>query len=180
MFVAMAELVRPVGLRGELRALLLDDFLEAVLSTPFARLARPGQPPIEARLDGHRWQGQLLVVKLRGVDDRTGAEQSVGARLGFSADDYDGDDFPRPEQPLPFVYRGLRVLTEDGREVGTVAQVLAMPSSLVLRVERPGASEALVPVVPELVPRVDRAHGLVVVRAIPGLLDGEAWIDESE
>jgi 16S rRNA processing protein RimM len=177
-FVAMAELVRPVGLRGELRARALEDFLEAVLSTPFVRRQRPGQVPVAAELDGYRWQGQTLVVKLRGVDDRAAAEQSVSDRLGFLGEDYDRDGFPRPEQHPPFVFRGLQVRTVEGQPAGTVADVLTMPSSLVLRIVRPGAADALVPVVPELVPQVDRGRGVVVVRAIPGLLDGEAWIDE--
>lgn len=174
----MAELVRPVGLRGELRALVLDDFIEGVLSTPFARRQRRGGSVEDAALEGFRWQGQALVVKLRGVDDRTAAQGAVSDRLGFLAQEYHREGFPRPAHPLPFEFAGLRVETVAGEVVGTVEDVLVLPASLVLRVARPNGPDALVPVVPALVPSVDRGRGVVVVRAIPGLLDGEAWIDE--
>ena len=86
------------------------------------------------------------------------------------AEDYDRDGFPRPDEPHPFLYHGLRVVTEEGKEVGTVEGVLVMPSSLVLEV-REGEREYLIPVIAPVIRSLDRESERLVIHALPGLLD---------
>ncbi len=170
MYVSMGELVKAVGLSGEVKFLPDGDFLEAVFESPYLRRRRAEEDPRPVRIESMRTKGATWILKLEGVDDRDAAEALVGETLGFVAEDYDRPDFPRPPQPHPFVYHGLRVETVEGELVGTVEGVLVMPANLVLEV-RHGESEYLIPVIPPVIRRLDREHDLLVIEPMPGLLD---------
>lgn len=172
MFVNMGEFVKAVGLSGELKFLPDGDFLEAVLESPYLRRRHGDGAPREVRLERMRTKGSTWIFKLEGVDGRDAAEAMVGESLGFVAEDYDLPDFPRPPQPHPFVYHGLRVETVEGKLVGTVEGVYVLPANLVLEVVE-GDHEHLIPVIPPVIRRLDREQGLLVIEPMPGLLDDQ-------
>jgi 16S rRNA processing protein RimM len=170
MFVVMAEVVRAVGLRGEIKLSLSGDFDETVLNSRFARLRGVGGELTEIRLERSRWKGATLVVKFEHIEGRAAAEATVGCSVGFREEDYDDPEFPRPSEPMPFVYDGLRVESTEGVFIGTVSEVLVLPASLVLRV-RDGERESLIPVIPPVMRELDRQGGVVRIHLLEGLLD---------
>jgi 16S rRNA processing protein RimM len=173
MFVSMGELVRAVGLLGELKFLPDGDYLASVMQSPYLRRRRGEAPSHTIAVERSRVQGESLVLKFRGVDDREGAEAMVGESIGFLAEDYDRPDFPRPAQPHPFVYHGLRVETVGGEVIGEVEAVMVLPANLVLEVRAEGGREHLIPVIPPVVRTLDREGGRLVIEAMPGLLSEE-------
>jgi 16S rRNA processing protein RimM len=66
---------------------------------------------------------------------------------------------------------GMTVVTADGDPVGTLAEVLRTGANDVYVVERPGAKDALIPAIPDVVREVDVAAKRMTIEAIPGLLD---------
>lgn len=62
---------------------------------------------------------------------------------------------------------GARAVTEDGAQVGTVADVMEMPAQNILVVR--GEREILIPMVDEFVPDIDVENGVVTVRLIEGM-----------
>jgi len=169
----MAEIVRAVGLRGELKTVVTADFDEEILASRYLQLEQRGQwRPVE--VTGLRWKGDTPILRLAGVTGRDPAEALVGATLGFRAEDYDDAEFPRPEPPLPFCYEGLMVETDEGEPVGEVAELLAWPGQRMMRVRRPDGRELLVPAVHPIVREIDRAERRIVIRPIPGLIDDDA------
>ena len=81
-------------------------------------------------------------------------------------------DLPAPE-PDEFYHAdllGLKAVTESGREIGRVANLMENGAGLILVVAGPGGQEFLVPFTDECVPEVDLDGGLVKVAEIPGLL----------
>ncbi len=170
MFVSMGEFVKAVGLSGEAKFLPDGDFLEAVLESHYLRRRRGDDEPRSTRIESMRTKGSTWILKLEGIEDRDAAEALVGETLGFVAEDYDRPDFPRPAEPHPFVYHGLRVETVEGEKVGVVEGVLVLPANLVLEVVD-GEREHLIPVIPPVIRRLDRQEGLLVIEPMPGLLD---------
>ena len=76
---------------------------------------------------------------------------------------------PGPETVYTFQIVGLRVVQEDGRELGVVADVLRTGTHPVWVVH--GARELLVPAAPHVVKQVDLAAGVITVALPPGLED---------
>jgi 16S rRNA processing protein RimM len=107
-------------------------------------------------------------VRFTGVDDRDAAEELRGVWLVV-----DSADIPSTADPDEFHDQeliGLTVVTVEGTEVGTVADVLHHGQDLLV-VRRTGGGEALVPFVAALVPEVDVPGGRLRIDPPPGLLD---------
>lgn len=118
-----------------------------------------------------RPHGGRLLVTFDEIADRTAAEALVGSTLVV------------PESWLPelepgawwaYEAEGLRVVTEDGREIGIVHEVLDYPAQDLWRIVAEDGTEILLPVVDELLVSVDVEGGRAVVRSLPGLTAPEA------
>jgi len=110
---------------------------------------------VEWSRDGHPG----LVLKLRGIDNRTIAELFRGRYLEIPEADV------RPLGEGRFYHHqvvGLAVLTSSGRRLGTIAEVLERPANDVW-VSREGVVEHLIPATRDAVVEVDIAAGRVVV-----------------
>lgn len=162
----MAEVVKAVGLRGEVKLYPLLDFCAPVLGSGFLIW----QDGMTARLKAIRPAGQCVVAKPVDCDDRDAAEALVGSQLGFRREDYLDDAFPRPAAGLPFRYLGREVQAQDGTVIGTVAEVRRYAVQVLLVVKRPGG-EVLIPAVPPILRPDAGLQGPLIVDPPEGLLD---------
>jgi 16S rRNA processing protein RimM len=156
------------GLRGEVT-------IEVRTDDPDLRFA-PGavletDPPRRGPLTvaSGRVQGGRLVLRFKGIEDRTAAE---GLRNTMLIIETDPDELPDdPDEFYDHQLVGLRVVTVDGREVGTVAEMLHLPTQDLFAVTRPDGREVLIPFVEEIVPDVDLEEQTVLVDPPAGLLE---------
>jgi 16S rRNA processing protein RimM len=122
---------------------------------------------LQARLRAIRGHKRFRLMHLDGFDSATAAEALVGAEVAI-----DANELPAAG-PNEFYHRdliGLHVWTSDGRELGTVAEVLSTGSNDVC-VVRGNSGESLIPLIADVVHEVDLAGGRLVVVPLPGLLD---------
>ena len=172
--VVVGRVGKPHGVRGEVTVELRTDEPERRFAAGTALLVRrPGAGPAPAydalTVASTRWHQDRLLVRFEELVDRTTAE---GARGLVLATTVDPDE--RPEDPEEFYDHqlvGLTVVTTDGREVGTVAEVLHSGAQDLLVVDRDGRDPAMVPFVSALVPEVDLDSGRLLVADRPGLLE---------
>ncbi len=116
-----------------------------------------------------RSQSGRMVLRFEGIDDRAAAE---GIRNTLLIVEADPDELPDdPDEYYDHQLVGLRVLTVDGREIGTVADMLHLPTQDLFAVKRPDGREALIPFVEEIVPEVDLKQRIMLVNLPPGLLE---------
>ncbi|MGD9548491.1 MAG: ribosome maturation factor RimM [Candidatus Krumholzibacteriia bacterium] len=167
-FVVMAEVVKAVGLRGEVKLYPLLDFHADVLDSPFA-LWQDGSP-VECR--GYRPSGSCVAIRTAGIEDRNGAEAAVGRLVGFRRSDYLRPEFPRPPEGLPFRYLGRTVVLAGGGTVGEVVEVRWNGGQLLLVIAVDGR-EVLVPAVPPILRPDQGLEGDLVIDPPEGLLDVE-------
>jgi 16S rRNA processing protein RimM len=166
--VVVARVGRALGVKGDLLVDVLTD-------EPERRLAVAADVHIMGsdrtlRIASARPHGGRLCLHFEGIDDRGAAEGLTGALLEAErpADE-------RPEDPEEFyddALVGLSVVTEGGESIGTVTEVLHLPSQDVLAVRAtPDGPEILVPFVTDIVPLVDVDAGRIVIRPPEGLLE---------
>ncbi len=165
-FVSIGEVVKPIGLKGELKLYPLLDYFEPLLDSDFL----VWQDGSRAEIAGHRPAGSCIALKCRGVGDRTAAEAMVGRELGFARESYLDPDFPRPAAGLPFRYLHRQVETRDGVQVGTVSEV-RLGGALYLLVVPGGSGEILIPSVEPILRFDDGLEGTLVIDPPEGLLD---------
>lgn len=119
-------------------------------------------------IEWSRNQGELALVKLKGVDTREDAMTLRGLAL----------EIPRREvPPLPdgehymFELVGMKVTRTDGIELGTVAGVLETGSNIVYIVISAEGKEVLVPATLDVVESINYENCEILVRPVPGLFD---------
>ena len=142
------------GLDGAVKVVPLTDFSDR-FDTGATFLIDGNEREVEWSRPGHPG----LVVKLRGVDNRT------------MADLYRGRYLEVPEEAMRELAEGrfyhhqvvgLAVRTSSGRQLGTIAEILERPANDVW-VTRDGTVEHLIPATRDAVVEVDVAGGNVVV-----------------
>jgi 16S rRNA processing protein RimM len=168
-FIVIGEMVKAVGLKGEVKLYPLLDFHEPLLDSRYLVWEDGG--PVE--IEWHRQAGSCEAVKVSGVVGRNAAEALVGRQLGFMSENYLEPDFPRPAGGLPFRYLGRQVTTVDGHEVGTVDEVRFTGSNylLVIPDARAVGREILIPAVEPILRPDEGLEDALVIDPPEGLLD---------
>ncbi len=124
--------------------------------------------PATITVAGSRWHGNVLLLRLDQVPDRTAAEAVRGTLLHATlADDVTPED---PDEYYAHQIEGLTAVDTDGRELGVVTRLFTGAAQDLLTVRTPEGRDALVPFVSALVPEVDLRTGRIVIADRPGLV----------
>ena len=165
--VAVGDIVAAHALRGQVRVRAYQPPAPSLTAGRDVLLEHRGvwreAHVVTAGRHGHG----LVLVTLDGVHDRDAAEALVGARVLVRQ-----ADLPPPE-PDEFYHHellGFRVVTDDGRELGTVAETMVTGLNDVW-VVRDGRREHLIPVIADVVHEIDRTARRITIHPMPGLLD---------
>ena len=152
--IRVGQVAGAYGLEGAVKVMPLTDFQDR-FSTG-AALVLDG---CERNVEWCRAGQPGLVVKLRGIDNRTMAELFRGRYLEVP------DGAGRPLGEGRYYHHqlvGLPVLTGSGQPLGTIAEVLERPANDVW-VSREGEIEHLIPATRDAVIEVNLEAGRVVV-----------------
>jgi len=164
--VVVGRITRPHGLKGELSVLVLSEvdgrFAEGALV-----YLEDGRALTVESARRHR---SGLLVKFREVGDRTAAERLARTVLVVP-------ESASPELPdgswWDHQLVGCEVVTESGRSLGTVREVIHTAANDVWSAVS-GDRETLIPALKDVVVSVDTADKRIVVREVPGLTVPEA------
>ena len=165
----MGEVLRPWGLKGELRVKPLTDrpkerfghLHECVLWEPEPDRREP------CRIASCRFEGESLLVRMEGVISPEDARRFTGRLLAVAQK----DALPAPEGHFyPWEMAGAVVETRDGKRVGEFVRVEGSEGQP-LWVVAEGGREHLVPAVPEIVVEVNIAERRIVIDPPEGLLE---------
>lgn len=166
--VAIGEIARVHGLRGEVRVTPLTDRPERFERVTECVLWDATRDERETRrITTARRHGDALLLTFAGCASPEAAQALVGRLIAIPR----SEALPPPEGSFyPWQLEGARVTTEDGRLVGHVTGIEqgGAQDRWVVAGER---GEILIPAVPDIVIDVDIAAARVVIRPPEGLLD---------
>lgn len=162
--LAVGVIARAHGIRGEVSVKPLSEVESRFDAGSVLLLGPAGERQLT--VDAARPHGHRLLVKFEEVGDRDEAESLRGRLLLVPR----GDAPPLPAgQYWVHELVGLHVVTESGRSLGTIREVLHNQANDVWLVEGDGR-EFLIPGLREVVAEVDPSEGRAVIREVPGLL----------
>jgi 16S rRNA processing protein RimM len=163
-FLVIGEILRPWGYRGEVKIKLVTDFptrltkLKTVYLGPDAR----GFHVERARL-----LSGFAVMKLAGLDSPEAVDKLRGQLLQVAIE----QAAPlRQGQYFHHQIIGLHVWTTEGKELGSVEEILETGANDVYVVRRSDGSEVLLPAIRDVVQEIDLENKRLVVQLIPGLI----------
>jgi 16S rRNA processing protein RimM len=159
----IGEIVGPFGHRGEIKVYPLTDFPGRLLELKSLRLRNKNGQETHWEVRRSRQHKNVIVMQLNDVETMNDAEDLRGLeivilpeeRVELPKDTYFVDDL-----------LGLRVKTDDGRDLGTIKNVLKNPANDVYDL-----GNLLIPAIKDVVVSVDIQNGVMVIHPIPGLLD---------
>jgi 16S rRNA processing protein RimM len=166
--VPLAEVMRPHGVRGEVRLRPFNRDSDLLLDVEEVLVRFREGDEQEVSVDGARRANDAILMKLHSVDDRDRAEELRGAFLCVRR-----ESFPPAGEGEFYAcdLEGARVVVEgDGAELGRVSELRTYPSVDVLVVTAAdGGKPWEVPLVEAFVRSVDTAAGLVTLATVEGL-----------
>ncbi|HLY67081.1 MAG TPA: ribosome maturation factor RimM [Chloroflexota bacterium] len=164
-WLVVGKIVAAFGTKGEIRVMSQTDFPERF--EPGAKLfvERELEP---FAIEHSRWQKGQAVLKLGGVDDRDRAESLHGRYLRVP-----GEDIAALEEDRYYLFQimGLKVITDEGQELGQIGDILQTGANDVYVVPT-AKGELLLPAIADVVKQVDLPGGRLVVHLLPGLMPG--------
>ena len=178
MLLVVGQIGKAHGIRGEVSVVVRTDEPEerfvagAVFTTEVPRVGAASgahRAPDKLTLTSLRWHQGRIIAQFEGVDDRNGAEALRGVLLQVNSSDVPLSDDPDEFHDHQLI--GLRVVSIDGTDLGSVAGIDHAPASDLLVLDKSVGGTALIPFVSQMVPKVDVAGGRVIVDLPNGLLD---------
>ena len=166
-FTAVGRISGAVGLHGEVKVTQWTDAPQRFVHlTEVALGSHPGESRI-CRIERVRITGSTVVLKFEGIDQRTQAEECRGQWVLVP-----DDQVVKPAEGSFFIddVLGMDVVTEEGKRVGVVREVLRLPSNDLWQIES-GPRMISIPAVKEFIRKVDVRSRTIVIHEIEGLLD---------
>ena len=155
------------GIRGEVKVFPTTDDVnrfkklkEVILDT--------GKERLTMEIESVKFFKQYVILKFKGYDSINDIEKYKRAKLLVTRDK--AVKLKKDEYFIADLI-GLKVVTEEGESFGTLKDVLATGANDVYVVERPDASEVLLPAIRECILNVDMEQGCISVHIMDGLLD---------
>jgi 16S rRNA processing protein RimM len=178
-FLIVARVLRAHGVNGELACEIVTEFPERFRSTkrvfvtppaspgsgePLARATPQPMAVTRARLAPHRGHAEVI-FQLADVSDRDEAEKLRGWLVQVPTSE--AWKLPRGRYYWHQIV-GLRVVTTDGEEIGTVTEILETGANDVY-VVKSGGKERLIPAIKQVIQKIAPDQGEMVVTLLPGM-----------
>lgn len=165
-FFNVGKIVNTHGIRGEVRVMPTTDFVKERFAAGHRLYLDMKEEPLELTVERARQHKGFLLVKFAGYDN-------INDVLNFR--DHELMVTEKDQQPLEdgqYYYRqiiGLTVKTLEGEELGTIKEIMAPGANDVWVVDRPDKADLLLPVIDDVVKKVDLENHQVLVELMEGL-----------
>lgn len=163
-FLIFARVLKPWGLRGEVKLDVLADHPEKFLQLATLYV---GQTLVPCQVEHFRQHRRNLLIKLRGYDNPSQAETLRDHYLYVHP-----QDIPPLESNTFYHYQliGLQVVTLEGEVLGALDEILQTGANDVYVVHGARYGEILLPARREVIRQIDLERGVMTVQLLPGLL----------
>lgn len=166
-YLAVGRILRPHGIHGELRVEILTDYPEHLAAVPTLYVGAEHRP---YSLSGVRFHQRAMLLTLEGCTTRDDAEALRGSLVEIAVT----DAIPLEEDEYyHFQVIGMQVETDAGAVLGHIVDVFTAPGANDVFVVHGPQGEILLPVIEDVILKLDVKAGRVLVHMLPGLLGEE-------
>ena len=162
--IKIGKIVNAVGLKGEVKIYNYSDSRER-----YEELDRIIVDSKEYEIERVRYQQEMVILKLKGVDDRDGSEALKTKDVFIT----EADLKELPEDT--FYIRdliGMEVENiETGEKIGVMKDVLQNTAQDIYLIKTAGGRDVLIPAVSEFIKEINPDERKIRVKLIEGMLD---------
>jgi 16S rRNA processing protein RimM len=166
-FIVVGRLRRPHGIAGEMILEIWSDFPERLRPGKRVYAGEERQPLHILRLRPYAEHENMFLITFQECQDREQTDKLRNALVYVRADEIP----PLPEgEYYHHQIVGLRVITDDGRFLGRVSEIIETAAHDVFVVRTQDGAEVLLPVVDEVILEINLASGEMRVHLLQGLI----------
>ena len=161
--IKVGKITSPVGIKGEVKVYPYTDYPER-----FEELETVQADGDTVEIEKVRYHKNLVILKLKGINDRNAAEAMRDKFLTISKDEVrelDDDEY------FIFDLIGLEAVDQESRHLGKVTDVIQNSAQDLYEITTDSGKKNLVPAVYELVTDIDINSGIMRINPIEGLFD---------
>lgn len=158
-------IIQTHGIKGEVKVFPTTDDAQRFKKLKKVTLDN-GKERRELEITSVKFFKNLVILKFKGIDDINEVEKYKKAALFVTRE----DAVPLEENEY-FIADliGLRVVSDEGEELGTLDDVLQTGANDVYVVKNDKGEEILVPAIKDCVKNVDIEGGEIILHLLPGL-----------
>lgn len=162
----VGKIVNTHGLRGEVKVVPWTDTPQTFEAIEYVHTnTKSGK--LTFTIDAVKYQKSNVLLKLRGIDSIDEA-----AKLRNQILYVDRSQLGEPEEGYYICdLLGIRVVTDDGQELGKIVDVFPTGANSVYVVRPPREKDILLPAIPDVVLSVDIDNEIAIVHLLEGLVD---------
>jgi 16S rRNA processing protein RimM len=168
-YLLLGEILRPHGVRGEMRLKILTDYPERIADIETVYIGQGSQDEYARpyRVESARFHKKYLLLKVQELPDRDAVEPFRGLYVMIDVE----NAVPLEDDEI-YLYEliGLTVQTDDGDTLGNISDVLETGANDVYIVNSPRYGEILVPAHDETLLDVNLEEKTVTMQLPDGLL----------
>ena len=163
--ITIGRVVRPHGIDGTLKIFPLTDFPQHFETLEEVFLVKERTEKVH--IEQVRFHKGHILLKVAQCHDRACAEKWTGAFVSIDSKDL----WPLKEgEYYQFQIEGLNVVTEEGKFLGKVKEIISTGSNDVYIVGK-GEEELLLPATKEVIKSIDLEKKVILVHLMEGLID---------
>lgn len=165
-FYDVGKIVNTHGIKGEVRVMPTTDFVDERFKAGEDLYLQEKTGRLKLTVEAARQHKGFILVKFVGYDNINDVQSFRDHELQVSSAD---------QQPLEegqYYYHqiiGLAVQTAEGKPLGTIKEILSPGANDVWVVSRPHQKDLLLPVIDDVVKKVDLEKQVVIVELMEGL-----------
>lgn len=167
-FLKIGQIVNTQGIKGELRVYPLTDYKERFEELRWVYIGDNLNDKFY--INSVRYKNNLVILKLRGINDINSAEQYKNQYLVI--DKKNARDLPEDTYFIADLI-GLEVYTEQDELIGKIKDVIQSGANDLYEITLADNSEkiVLIPAVAEFIKKVDLIKKRITVKLIEGLIE---------
>ena len=155
------------GVRGEVKVFPTTDEPARFKKLKKAYLDL-GRELLPVTIEGVKFFKQMVIVKFKEINDMDKAATYRNKDILIDRE----DAMPLAENEFYICdLIGLKVITDEGEELGVLSEVLQTGANDVFEITLPNKETALIPYIEDCVKEISLEEGKVIVHILPGLLD---------
>lgn len=155
------------GVRGEVKVFPTTDDANRFKKLKHVILDT-GKEQLDLEITQVKFFKNLVILKFKGIDNINEIEKYKGKSLYVTREN--AIKLKKNEYFIADLI-GLKAVTEDGTELGSVTDVLQTGANDVYVVKQPDGEEVLIPAIKDCVLNVDLEAGIMTLHLLDGLLD---------
>ena len=169
-YFQVGVITSPHGIRGSVRVYPMSENEKRFEEITQVRYSMPDSDEIAGiyTITDVAYQKNVVLLTFAEITDRDAAEAVRGQKLWIRREE--AVPLEEGEYYLPDLM-GLRAVSDEGEDLGTVTDYMEPGSTVVFVIEKPGKPELLIPFAKIYARNIDLDAGIITFHLIPGIRD---------